>query len=87
MVWGVIASLEIGNVILLILNLPLIPLWVRIINMPRRSLMTVILPSASSAPTRCNSGVVDVGADERLGVVGYVLRKAQLSPRRRSARW
>jgi len=41
--WGVVASMYIGNVLLLILNLPLVGLWVRILNIPKRLLFLLII--------------------------------------------
>ena len=50
-VWGVIASFCIGNAILLVLSLPLIALWVKIIEIPRGSCSRSCSAFASSAPT------------------------------------
>ncbi len=51
LVWTLIASLYIGNVMLLVLNLPLIPLWIKLLKLPRAMLSAGIPPSPSSART------------------------------------
>ncbi len=73
--WGVIASLYIGNVILLILNLPLIPLWVRFLKIPYTILMTVVLAVMIVGAYTVSNTVFDVFVMLLFGVIGYVLRK------------
>jgi putative tricarboxylic transport membrane protein len=73
--WGVIASLYIGNVILLILNLPLIPLWVRFLKIPYTILMTIVLAVMMVGAYTVSNTVFDIFVMLLFGVVGYVLRK------------
>jgi putative tricarboxylic transport membrane protein len=74
-VWTVIASLYVGNVILLILNLPLIGLWVRITRIPYGILGPLILILCFLGTYSVRNSMFDVGVSLALGVVGYVLRK------------
>jgi putative tricarboxylic transport membrane protein len=73
--WGVIASLYIGNVILLILNLPLIPLWVKFLRIPYTILMTIVLGVMVVGAYTIDNSVFDVFVMLLFGVVGYILRK------------
>ena len=73
--WGVIASLYIGNVILLILNLPLIPLWVKFLRIPYTILMTVVLAVMIVGAYTVSNTVFDVFVMLLFGGIGYVLRK------------
>jgi putative tricarboxylic transport membrane protein len=73
--WGVIASLYIGNVILLILNLPLIPLWVKFLKIPYTILMTIVLAVMMVGAYTVSNTVFDIFVMLLFGVVGYVLRK------------
>jgi putative tricarboxylic transport membrane protein len=73
--WGVIASLYIGNVILLILNLPLIPLWVKFLKIPYTILLTVVLAVMMVGAYTVSNTVFDIFVMLLFGVVGYVLRK------------
>jgi putative tricarboxylic transport membrane protein len=75
LVWTVIASMVIGNVILLILNLPLIPIWVAILRVPYSILFSLILLFTVLGAYSLNSQIFDVGVMVFFGVVGYVLRK------------
>ena len=74
-VWTVIASLYVGNVILLILNLPLIGLWVRITRVPYGILAPLILLLCFLGTFSVRNSMFDVAVSVVLGVVGYVLRK------------
>ncbi len=73
--WGVIASLYIGNVILLILNLPLIPLWVRFLKIPYTILMTIVLAVMMVGAYTVSNTVFDIFVMLLFGVIGFVLRK------------
>lgn len=74
-VWTVIASLYVGNVILLILNLPLIGLWVRLTRIPYGILGPLILLLCFLGAYSVRNSMFDVGVSVVLGVVGYFLRK------------
>jgi putative tricarboxylic transport membrane protein len=74
-VWAVIASFYTGNLILLILNLPLIPLWVRILKIPYSVLITLILAFCVIGAYSLNNSVFDVGAMMGFGILGYFFKK------------
>lgn len=74
-VWAVIASLYVGNVILLVLNLPLIPLWVSILRIPPALLYAAILAFSVLGAYTIGNSVFDVGVMLVFGVIGYAMRK------------
>jgi putative tricarboxylic transport membrane protein len=74
-VWTVIASLYIGNVILLVLNLPLIGLWVRLTRIPYGILGPLILLLCFLGTYSVRNNLFDVATSLVFGGVGYVLRK------------
>jgi len=76
-VWTVIASLYVGNVILLILNLPLIGMWVWLTRVPYGILGPVILLLAFLGAYTVRNSMFDVAVSLVFGVIGYVLRKYQ----------
>lgn len=77
--WGVIASMYIANVMLLILNLPMVGLWVRTLQIPRAVLLPVLVLFAFIGTYSVHNSMFDVRMALVLGVVGYVLRKLDLS--------
>jgi putative tricarboxylic transport membrane protein len=74
-IWPVIASLYLGNVILLVLNLPLISIWVMILKIPYTILYVVILIFTSVGAYSVTGTSFGVGVMVVFGVVGYLLRK------------
>jgi putative tricarboxylic transport membrane protein len=72
--WGVVASMYIGNVMLLVLNLPLIPLWVQVLRIPDRILYPLILLLCVVGAYSINNSVFDIGVMVFFGVVGFSLR-------------
>jgi putative tricarboxylic transport membrane protein len=74
--WGTIASMYIGNAMLLALNLPLIGLWVRLLNIPYHFLAAGVLVFCIIGAYSVNNSVFDVGTMVGFGAVGYLLRKA-----------
>jgi putative tricarboxylic transport membrane protein len=76
-VWTVIASLYIGNVILLILNLPLIGMWVWLTRIPYGILGPVILLLSFLGAYSVRNSMFDVGVSLVFGIVGYFLRRHQ----------
>jgi putative tricarboxylic transport membrane protein len=80
--WGVIASMYVGNIMLVILNLPLIGLWVKILKVPYRMLMPLILLCCLIGAYSTGNNAMDVVIMIIFGVVGYVLRKVgyELAP-------
>ena len=73
--WGVIASFYVGNVMLLILNLPLIGIWVKILKIPYGILFGVIMVFMIVGAYSVSNSVFDVMVMTLFGIVGYLLRK------------
>jgi len=73
--WGFIASMYVGNVVLLILNLPLVGLFVNLLRVPYRILYPSILLFCVLGVYAVNSSVVDVWIMTFMGLLGYLLRK------------
>jgi len=78
--WALIASLYVSNVILLILNLPLIPLFVKLIDVPARFLFPAIMAVAIIGGYAGSNSLFDAGLVVFFGLVGYLMREARLSP-------
>ena len=78
--WGTVASMYVGNVLLLILNLPLIGLWVRILKIPYRILFPLILLFCLIGVYTINGNVFDIFVMILFGILGYGLRKAKYEP-------
>ena len=74
-VWGVIASFYVGNVMLLILNLPLIGIWVKLLKIPYGMLCGIIMAFLVLGAYSISSSAFDVGVMTLFGVIGYLLRK------------
>ena len=75
LVWGLIASLYIGNAMLLVLNLPLVGLWVRLLTVPQPILYSAILILSSAGAYSVNRSAFDVGVLYAIGVAGYMMRR------------
>jgi putative tricarboxylic transport membrane protein len=75
LVWGLIASLFIANAMLLVLNLPLIGLWVRVLSIPRPWLYGGILTFATLGTIGANPSLVELGMLLVFGILGYLLRR------------
>jgi putative tricarboxylic transport membrane protein len=73
--WGVIASMYVGNVMLLGLNLPLIGLWVRLLKVPYHFLAVLIVVIVMIGAYSLKNSAFDVGMIVIFGVFGYVARK------------
>ena len=73
--WGVIASMYVGNVMLLALNLPLIGMWVRLLKVPYNFLAVGVLLFCIIGAYSVNNSAFDVGTVVVFGLVGYLLRK------------
>jgi len=73
--WGVISSMYVGNFLLLILNMPLISLWVKILKIPRGVLFPLILLFCLIGVYSVNFKVFDIFIMIFFGLVGYILRK------------
>ncbi len=75
--WGVVASMYIGNVFLLLLNLPLVGLWVQLLRVPYRMLFPLILLLSIIGTYSANKNVFDIWVMLGFGIGGYVLRKLE----------
>ena len=75
LVWGLIASLYLGNFMLLLLNLPLVGMWVRLLSIPAPLLYAGILVFATLGVYSYNQSVFDLGLLLVFGIVGYVMRR------------
>jgi putative tricarboxylic transport membrane protein len=73
--WGLLGSMYIGNVMLLILNLPLIPLWVQVLRIPDRVLYPLILLFCVIGAYSINNNVFDIIVMVIFGIFGYLLKK------------
>ncbi|MEZ5653950.1 MAG: tripartite tricarboxylate transporter permease [Burkholderiaceae bacterium] len=78
--WGVIASMYVGNVMLLLLNLPLVGLWVQLLRVPYRLLFPPLVLFMLIGSYSINNNLFDVGALLVFGLVGYLLRKLDFEP-------
>jgi putative tricarboxylic transport membrane protein len=78
--WGLIASMWIGNVMLLVINLPLIGLWVRLLRVPYRLLFPAILLFCCVGVYSVNNRGFDVALVIIFGLLGYLFRKAKCEP-------
>ncbi|KJL23248.1 tripartite tricarboxylate transporter permease [Microbacterium azadirachtae] len=75
LVWALVASLYIGNVILLVLNLPLVGMWVKLLQIPRPYLYAGILLFACFGAYAVNFSVVDILILLIIGVLGFFMRR------------
>ncbi len=73
--WGFIASMYVGNVMLLMLNLPMVGLFVQVLRIPYALLYPVIIMFCILGVYAVNGSVVDVWITLGMGVLGYLLRK------------
>ena len=78
--WGMIASMWIGNLLLLIINLPLIGLWVRLLRVPYRLMFTTILLFCAIGIYSINNNPYDVYFTAFFGLAGYLFIKLGLEP-------
>ncbi|HSO06639.1 MAG TPA: tripartite tricarboxylate transporter permease [Pelomicrobium sp.] len=75
LVWGLIASFYIGNVMLLVLNLPLVGLWVKLLSIPRPQLYAGILLFAGMGVYGMRQSAFDVFLLYAIGLLGFVMRR------------
>lgn len=78
--WGVIASMYIGNVLLLLLNLPLVHVFVSILKLPQHVLVALIVLLCLVGVYTLNNSMLDVWVMVVMGGVGYLLRKLRIDP-------
>jgi putative tricarboxylic transport membrane protein len=80
LMWTIIASLYIGNVILLIMNLPAVGLFVKILDIPMKYLMPMIIVLATVGTYSLNQSWTDVALTVAFGVIGFALRWGGFTP-------
>ncbi|GGA76668.1 hypothetical protein GCM10011385_33370 [Nitratireductor aestuarii] len=78
--WGLIVSMWIGNLFLIILNLPMIGIWVRLLRIPYSMLFPAILVFCCIGVYSASYSLLDVYMVAGCGVVGYVLAKLDSEP-------
>jgi putative tricarboxylic transport membrane protein len=78
--WGIIASMWIGNLMLVILNLPLIGLWVKLLKVPYYILFPIIMAMCSIGVYSVNSNTFDLYAVAFFGLLGYAMTKLRFEP-------
>ncbi len=78
--WGVIASMWVGNLMLVILNLPLVGIWARLLTVPYRYLYPAILLVCAVGVYSINNSSLDVVIASGFGLIGYVLYRLRCEP-------
>jgi TctA family transporter len=78
--WGMIASMWIGNLLLVILNLPMIGVWVKLLTVPYRLLYPAIMVLCCIGIYSLNNSVFDVGLAVLFGLLGYLFIKLGCEP-------
>ena len=73
--WGVVASMYLGNLALLALNLPLVGMWVSVLRIPQSILLTIILLFTLVGAYSVNNSALDLVVLVATGIIGYVFRK------------
>lgn len=78
--WGLVASMWVGNAMLVILNLPLIGVWVKLLSVPYRILYPVILLCCAIGAYSANNNMFDVWIAIVFGFLGYIFLKLECEP-------
>jgi len=78
--WGVITSMYIGNVFLLLLNLPLIKMWIQVTKIPFRFLFPMIVLFCVIGVYSVDNSTFDIWLMVIFGVIGYIMRKCDYEP-------
>ncbi|MEK6672900.1 MAG: tripartite tricarboxylate transporter permease [Nitrospirota bacterium] len=78
--WGVISSMYIGNIMLLILNLPMIWIWVQVMRVPYKILFPLILLFCLIGSYSINNSIFDIILMLFFGILGYLFRKLEYEP-------
>ena len=73
--WGLVASMYLGNIMLLIINLPLVGVWVQVLRVPQKILLPLILLFCIIGAYAINNSFFDVGMMMLFGVLGYLMEK------------
>jgi len=78
--WGIVAPMYIGNVMLLVLNLPLIGMWVKVLKIPYRIIFPMIILFCIIGAYAINLSTIDLTLMLGFGVLGYLMRKFGFDP-------
>jgi len=78
--WGIIASMYIGNLMLLVLNLPLIGMWVKLLKLPYNVLFPLILLFTIIGVYASGNNVFDIYLMILFGITVYFMRKSGFEP-------
>ncbi|MEY4345112.1 MAG: hypothetical protein RL032_944, partial [Pseudomonadota bacterium] len=78
--WGLIASMWIGNAMLIILNLPLIGMWIKLLSVPYRWLFPSIVLFCAVGVYSTNNNTFDIWLVGLFGIVGYIFMKLGTEP-------
>ena len=78
--WGLIASMWIGNLLLVVLNLPLVGLWVSMLKIPYRWLFPIVLVFSCIGIYTVNQSAIDIWVMVSFGVLGYLFVKLDCEP-------
>ncbi|TNC46928.1 tripartite tricarboxylate transporter permease [Rubellimicrobium rubrum] len=78
--WGIIASMWIGNLMLIVLNLPLIGIWVKLLKVPYHVLFPIIIAFSSIGVYSVKGNAFDLFAVAGFGLLGYVFLKLRCEP-------
>ena len=76
--WALVASMFLGNLMLLILNLPLIGIWIQVLKIPFRILIPIIVVMCVVGAYSVNNSVTDIFVMLFFGIVGYLMKKLSL---------
>jgi TctA family transporter len=78
--WGMVASMWIGNLMLVVINLPMIGLWVQLLKVPYRQLYLAILLFSAIGVYTVNNNMFEVVLTSVFGVVGYIFLRLECEP-------
>ncbi len=78
--WGVITSMYLGNILLLILNLPLIGVWTQLLKVPYRILFPLILLFCLIGVYSLNNSIFEIYLMGGFGILGYIFKKLDFEP-------
>src|SRR4029078_13146060 len=79
-VWPIIASMYLGNIALLVMNLPMVPFFAKLLNTPYKVLYPAIPLISVVRVYSVNFSIFDVGLLVVFGLLGYVMRKLDIPP-------
>ena len=78
-VWGLIASMYLGNIMLVILNLPLVGVWVSLLRVPYKVIMPLVVTISLVGVYATETTIFDLWVTLSFGIIGYLMRKLNFS--------